>query len=187
MPASHREERFIAPFDITIIRSKRRKKTISTRLVNWHTLEIRAPASLSERRLEQAIGDSVRKMAQKVKRLRSFSSDADLQARAELLNERIFGGRLRWRSIRFVANQQKRFGSCSPSRGNIRISDRLTHMPQFVLDYVIVHELAHLIEPNHSQRFWHMVNQFDMTERARGYLVALQLEEDLPCSETSDQ
>lgn len=87
-----------------------------------------------------------------------------------------FGGRLAWTSIRWVSNQNSRYGSCTPRTGAIRISDRLIRMPDFVIDYVVVHELAHLVEPNHGPGFWTLVNQFPKTERARGYLMAVSLE-----------
>lgn len=75
-----------------------------------------------------------------------------------------------------MSNQNKRHGSCAPGRGTIRISHRLATMPRFVLDYVIVHELAHLAQPNHGREFWLLVNQYPKTERARGYLMAAGLE-----------
>jgi hypothetical protein len=71
-----------------------------------------------------------------------------------------------------------RFGSCSPSQGTIRISHRVAAMPAWVRDYVIVHELAHLVEPNHSRAFWDVVNRYTKTERARGYLIAIGMEAD---------
>ncbi|MEZ4836614.1 MAG: M48 family metallopeptidase [Caldilineaceae bacterium] len=84
---------------------------------------------------------------------------------------------MQWESIRWVTNQNKRYGSCTPSERTIRISHRLAKVPQFVLDYVIVHELAHLLEANHGKRFWKLVNRYPKTERARGYLMAMGLEE----------
>jgi predicted metal-dependent hydrolase len=80
------------------------------------------------------------------------------------------------RVIRWVSNQNKRVGSCTPSKGTIRISHHVAEMPAFVRDYVIVHELAHLVEPNHSQGFWKLVTRYPRTERARGYLMAVGLE-----------
>jgi predicted metal-dependent hydrolase len=94
-----------------------------------------------------------------------------------MLNERYFNGRFHWQSIRYVSNQNGRFGSCTPSRGTIRLSDRLVAMPTWVRDYVIVHELAHLEEANHGPRFWQLVNHYPLAERARGYLMAIGLEE----------
>ena len=77
-----------------------------------------------------------------------------------------------------MTNQNKsRIGSCTPANGAIRLSHRLAAMPAFVRDYVIVHELAHLLEANHGPRFWKLVNRYPKTERARGYLMAVGLEE----------
>lgn len=76
--------------------------------------------------------------------------------------------------IEFSSRQRLRWGSCTPADASIRISDRLAGFPPWVLDYVIVHELAHLVEPNHSQTFWDMVNAYPRAERARGYLLAMQ-------------
>ena len=102
--------------------------------------------------------------------------DADLERRARELNRQYFGGKLRWKSVRWVSNQNTRNGSCTPSQGTIRISHRLAKMPAFVRDYVLVHELAHLVEANHGPRFWKLVNRYPRTERARGYLMAVGLE-----------
>lgn len=176
-------EKLIDGFRVRIITSERRKKTISGRLVDWQTLEIRAPANLADAELDRAVADLVGRMSRRRARQRNFRSDADLQARAEHHNRAYFDGALNWRSIRFVSNQTQRFGSCTPANGTIRISDRLKGVPDFVLDYVIVHELAHLIESNHSPRFWSLVYRFDRTERARGYLMAMAMEEDAAVAE----
>jgi predicted metal-dependent hydrolase len=65
-----------------------------------------------------------------------------------------------------------RWGSCTPATRSIRISNRLAPFPSWVLDYVIVHELAHLSVPDHSRAFWTLVERFPKAERARGFLVA---------------
>lgn len=52
----------------------------------------------------------------------------------------------------------------------IRLSHRLQVMPSWVVDYVLVHELAHLAEPTHSSRFWRLVDRYPDAARARGYL-----------------
>jgi len=163
---------------VRIVRSARRLKTVSARLLDWHTLEVRAPATLPEAELRQFVQRFVEQAMDRRRKMRHFRSDERLEQRAMRLNQALFGGALRWRSIRFAANQRKAFGSCTPALGTIRISKRLAEAPAFVLDYVIVHELAHLCEPNHSRAFWDLVYRYDRTERARGYLMALQMEED---------
>lgn len=163
-----------ADWPVEVVRSARRQKTVSAELKNG-VLVVRAPAELDDASLAPIIEKFRRQLARKVRP--SPQSDEALAERAQQLNEMYFNGRLRWHSIRYVSNQQKRFGSCTPSTGTIRLSDRLASMPGWVRDYVIVHELAHLEEANHGRRFWQLVNQYPLTERARGYLMAVGLEE----------
>ena len=73
-------------------------------------------------------------------------------------------------SVRWVDNQQRRWGSCTPADRSIRLSHRLRSMPEYVVDYVLVHELVHLLEPGHDDRFWALVARYPRAERARGYL-----------------
>jgi predicted metal-dependent hydrolase len=97
-------------------------------------------------------------------------SDAQLAARAGELSQRYLAGRATPASIRWVTNQKGRWGSCTPSEGSIRISDRVKGMPGFVLDYVLLHELAHLLVGGHGKDFWAVLEGFPHLERARGYL-----------------
>lgn len=162
--------------EVKVVRSKRRKKTVEARLESG-VLVVRAPAAISDAELSPII-EKLKAKVEKKQRRRQFKSDASLEARARELNRRYFGGKLTWGSIRYVTNQNKRFGSCTPSYGTIRISHRVADMPAWVRDYVIVHELAHLAEPNHSRAFWDLVNCYPKTERARGYLIAIGMESD---------
>ena len=162
--------------EVKIVRSKRRKKTVEARLESG-VLVIRAPAAISDAELSPII-EKLKAKVEKKQRRRQSQTDASLEARARELNRRYFDGTLTWASIRYVTNQNNRFGSCTPSHGTIRISHRVERLPTWVRDYVLVHELAHLVEPNHSRAFWDLVNHYPKTERARGYLIAIGLEAD---------
>lgn len=96
--------------------------------------------------------------------------DADLVARAQDLSRRYLDGIPRPASVSWAANQNSRWGSCTPADRTVRLSTRLQGMPSWVIDYVLVHELAHLIEQGHGQRFWALVSRYPRTDRARGYL-----------------
>ncbi|MGH2805964.1 MAG: M48 metallopeptidase family protein, partial [Actinomycetota bacterium] len=86
-------------------------------------------------------------------------------------------GGVRFSDIAWVTNQRSRWGSCSFDDRSIRLSLELSDYPNWVRDYVIVHELAHLIVPDHSPAFWELVDRYPMTERARGFLIAKGMEE----------
>lgn len=156
--------------NVRIIRSARRRKTVQAREVDG-ILEVRAPAAMPETELQPVIA----KLQARLEKRHAGRQldDAWLARRADLLNRRFFGGRLIWQSICWSARQTRSHGSCTPSQGTIRISQDLANLPRFVLDYVIVHELAHLLEANHGPRFWALVNRYPRTERARGYLMAV--------------
>ena len=162
--------------EVRINRSGRRRKTVSARLLeNGTVLEILAPDDASDAMLQPVIEKLKHRLLAR-QDLSQSADDGELVRRAQELNRQYFGDRLRWREIRYVANQQHRYGSCTPSSGTIRISHRVALMPSWVRDYVLVHELAHLVEANHGPRFWKLANRYPRTERARGYLMALGLE-----------
>lgn len=105
---------------------------------------------------------------------RTRASDGALEARARLLSERYLGGRAVPASVRWVTNQSARWGSCTPADGSIRLSHQLREMPGFVVDYVLLHELTHLLEANHGARFWALLEAYPRTERARGFLEGVE-------------
>lgn len=104
---------------------------------------------------------------------RARPTDQQLEERARRLNRDLFGGRLVWSSIAWAPDQLARWGSCSTGAGVIRIAERAKQLPGWVLDYIVVHELAHLEVHEHSPAFWELVNRYRLTERARGYLMAI--------------
>ena len=165
---------------IEIIRSPNRTKTASARMVEG-TLVVRVPEGLSVSEERKLVDGLAQKVLHKVRR--AEGKLPDLQKRAADLNRRYFGGKLRVREIKWVTNQRHRYGSCTPATATIRISDRVATMPVWVLDYVLVHELAHLVEPNHSSAFWQLVERYPLSERARGYLIATGLETEAGPSE----
>ena len=138
------------------------------------TLVVRVPAGISPEEEQRLVRELMPRVLHKVRR--AEGQLPDLARRAADLNRRYFDGKLKVREIRWVTNQPYRYGSCTPSTATIRISDRLATMPTWVLDYVIVHELAHLVHGNHSPAFWRLVNRYPLAERARGYLIAVGME-----------
>jgi predicted metal-dependent hydrolase len=168
---------------IKVIRSSRRTKTIAARL-EGDLLIVQAPAGMSDADLAPHIENLQRRLENRQKPLPA--SDTSLMERAQHLNRRFFGGKLKIVSVRYARNQKRRFGSCSVTAGTIRISDRLAKLPAWVQDYVLVHELAHLIEANHSARFWKLVNRYPKAERARGFLMAIGLEGDAGDDDSSE-
>lgn len=161
---------------VEIKRSKRRRKTVQAKVVE-DRLIVYAPERIGEKRLEEII-EKIRQRVERRKLCSRLNDYEDLAKIAQSLNKRFFSGKLRINSIEWVTNQSKRFGSCQYRKGKIRISHRLAQMPYWVQDYVIVHELAHLKEPNHSPRFWKLVNRYPYAERARGFLIAKGMEGD---------
>lgn len=154
--------------EVRIIRSARRRRTAAAREVG-DTIEVRVPAGLGRAEEERIVARLVRRVAN-----RKLGTDIDLPARAAGLASRY--SLPTPTEIKWVDNQTSRWGSCSPGTGTIRLSRTLGGFPGWVLDYVIVHELAHLEVPSHGPAFWEIVNRYPLTERARGFLIAKGLE-----------
>jgi predicted metal-dependent hydrolase len=106
-------------------------------------------------------------------RERRLVSDGALAQRAEALSQRYLEGRARPSSVRWVTNQNRRWGSCTPADRSIRLSHHLQAMPDWVVDSVLLHELAHLLEPGHGPRFQALVRSYPHVERARGFLAGV--------------
>ena len=157
-------------YEIEIIRSNKRRKTISAKLVK-DTMLVYVPTNISDVHLGKVI-ENFRKRFQRQGLKRELNKIQDLKTIADRLNKEYFAGKLEIKSIEYVTNQYKKFGCCNHKTQTILISHRLAQMPHWVRDYVIIHEMAHLIEPSHSKLFWEIVFRYKLAERAKGYLIA---------------
>jgi predicted metal-dependent hydrolase len=161
--------------EIKIVRSPKRKRTVSAKLNNG-VLLVNAPAGIPDKELDKIISKFKETLLKK-KLKRELNKKQELKNIAEKLNQEYFGGRLKIESIEYSTNQNSRFGCCNIKTGKILISHRLATMPEWVRDYVIIHELAHLMVPNHSQAFQELTTKYKLKERAIGYLMAQGFEE----------
>ena len=152
-------------YPVEVIRSERRVKTVSGRIVDG-VIRVRIPSWMSSADESRFVADVVSRIE-----LRRRSHAIDLESRARVLADRF--DLPTPTSIRWSKSQRQRWGSCSTHSADIRISDRLVDVPPWVLDHVIVHELAHLVVADHSPAFDEIVNRNQLAERAKGYLMAV--------------
>ncbi len=160
---------------IEVRRSARRRRT-ATAYRERDTIVVLIPARTSRAAEDALVADLVGRVLARERRRAAPATDHDLQARAEVLAERYLSGSgepPRPTAVRWVTNQQQRWGSCTPATGVIRLSSRLRALPGWVVDYVLVHELAHLLEPGHGPAFHRLVERYPRAERAEGFLEGL--------------
>jgi predicted metal-dependent hydrolase len=154
----------LVDFQVEVTRSRRRKRSVGSEL-RGDLLLITVPWWMSD----EEIDHWVRKTRAAYARRRS-ADRFDLPKRAAAL-ARTHDLKVPT-SIVWSDNMAKRWGSCTPATGRIRLSSALAAFPDWVVDYVIVHELAHLHVPAHNAAFWTLVYRYPRTERAIGYLTA---------------
>lgn len=155
---------------VEVRRSQRRRRTVSA-YRDGERVVVLIPALFSRAEEREWVDRMLERLAAREQRVRR--SDSDLQTRAGRLARRYLADHpqtARPGSIRWVTNQNGRWGSCTPADRSIRISDRIMGMPDWVIDYVLLHELAHLVVPSHDATFWGLVGRYPKAERARGYL-----------------
>jgi predicted metal-dependent hydrolase len=155
------------PSGVEVRRSRRRRRTV-TAYREGNLTVVMIPARFTVAQEREWVDRMVARLSAQDRRRRP--GDADLSTRAAELSRRYLGGLARPASVTWAANQNSRWGSCTPADLTIRLSSRLRGMPAWVIDYVLLHELAHLLEQGHGQRFWSLLAEFPRTERARGYL-----------------
>jgi predicted metal-dependent hydrolase len=155
---------------VEVRRSERRRRTVAA-YREGETVVVLIPSQFSRAEETAWVDKMLARLEAKDKK--GARSDDALMARAHQLVARYFAdydAAAIPAGVRWVSNQRGRWGSCSPDDRTIRLSNRLQEMPIWVSDYVLVHEIAHLIEPNHSVAFWRLVARYPKTERARGFL-----------------
>ena len=153
--------------EVEVRRSAKRTRTVSAYRKDGKVI-VMIPARFTRAEESEWVDTMLGKLARTEQRGRR--TDEQLMRRARELSRDYLLDRAHPASVRWVTNMTTRWGSCTTGEGTIRLSDRLQAMPTWVIDYVLLHELAHLLEPNHDAKFWAWVDRFPKSERAKGYL-----------------
>ena len=152
---------------VEVRRSRKRRRTVAAYREDEKVVVL-IPARMTRAEEKEWVRTMLARLERQEKRRRP--SDAGLMRRARDLNSRYLDGQATAETVRWVDNQNSRWGSCTPADRAIRLSRRLQGMPAWVIDYVLVHELAHLIEIGHTASFWELVDRYPKAERAKGFL-----------------
>ncbi|MDM7831879.1 YgjP-like metallopeptidase domain-containing protein [Cellulomonas edaphi] len=155
------------PALVEVRRSRKRVRTVSAWREGERTV-IAIPARFTRAQEKEWVHRMVTRLAAQERRRRP--SDVELATRARELSARYLSSRAVPTSVRWSSNQGRRWGSCTPSEGTIRISDRVRGMPRWVIDYVLLHELVHLLHAGHGPEFWAELEAYPRTQRAQGFL-----------------
>ncbi|HEY8752749.1 MAG TPA: M48 family metallopeptidase [Arthrobacter sp.] len=181
---------------VEVRRSARRTRTVAAFWENG-TAVVAIPARFTAAQESEWVHRMLEKLHRQGERRsrkgsRQPATDAALAAHAADLSASYFGGRAVPTSVRWVSNQNSRWGSATPSEGSIRLSNKLRPMPQWVIDYVLLHELAHLLVAGHNAAFWKLLEAYPDTMRAKAFLEGVSfatsrgLTGDAPDSEPGD-
>lgn len=161
------------PIAVVVRRDRRLVKSARWIREKNGDIVLRVPFRATSSDIKRLLGQVESKLKRQLQH-KSVRTDAELQARAEAINHKYFKGEISWNAIRWVSNMRQRLGSCTtdgPTDGHIRISDRIREWPDWVIDYVVAHELAHRKYPHHGPVFWAYLNAaYPLTERARGFI-----------------
>jgi predicted metal-dependent hydrolase len=163
---------------VEVRRSAKRRRTVSA-YRDGDRIVVNIPARFTRAEEAEWVAKMVGRVAAPKARAKR-TGDAALNRRAAELSRTYLDGRAVPTSVRWVPPMRTRWASCTPADGSIRLSRRLLETPDWVQDYVLVHELAHLLVPGHGPDFWAHVERFPRTERARGYLDGLSAAAHLP-------
>ena len=173
--------RFDRP-EVEIRASTRRKKTGSA---HWSgsRIIVQIPERIRGRERAKFVDDLVERLLSQ--RPQISAGDASLEERANVL-AKLYNDGVAPSGVRWVKNQQSRWASCSPATREIRVSSRLSQCPEWVIDAVLVHELAHLHEADHSSRFYEIANRHPRQAECALFLEGYALGLGLRIEEDSD-
>ncbi len=166
VPRPERQSPAAAP-KVEVRRSKRRRRTVSAYREGDLTVVL-IPARMTKAEEREWVATMLERLEAQERRTRP--SDQKLLERGRRLSARYLNGRAVPRTVRWVSNQRTRWGSCTIDDASIRLSDRLQGMPEWVIDYVLLHELAHLLQPSHGPEFWELLAPYPELEKAKGFL-----------------
>jgi hypothetical protein len=168
--------------EVEVRRSPRRRRTV-TAYRDGERIIVLIPARFTRAEEREWVPRMVDRVLAKPRQTRG---DDELARRARELSREYLDGSATPVSVRWVTNMRARWGSCTPADRTIRLSSALQSMPAWVQDYVLLHELAHLIEAGHGPQFWRLVERYPRTERARGYLDGVSAAANLSIDEDDD-
>lgn len=157
------------PADVEVRRSTRRRKSVAAFREAGRTIIV-VPERMSAAEVSRHAHQLLARLQARADKL---TGDAALIARARLLRDRYLPGTPLPRSVVWSERQQSRWGSCTPTTESIRLSRRLRGMPQYVVDYVLVHELAHLVVADHGAAFIALVERYPHHQRAEAFLAGV--------------
>lgn len=173
--------------EVEVRRSARRTRTVSA-YRDGEKIVVLMPARLTRAQEARWVQKMITDVVAREQRLRSGAtrhSDANLIERARALNRTYLDGRADPASVVWVDTMARRWASCTSADRSIRLSRRLQRLPAWVVDYVLLHELAHILVAGHGAEFWALVNRYPRTERARGYLEGVSATASLDIADTA--
>lgn len=168
---------------VEVRRSVRRRRTVSA-YRDGQRIVVLIPSRFTRAEEAQWVAKMVARLDTGTRRgTRRMGTDATLMRRADRLSRDYLDGCAQPANVRWVANMRTRWASCTPVDRSIRMSEKLRELPSWVQDYVLLHELAHLLVPGHGPDFWALLGRYPRTERARGFLDGVSAAANLPIAD----
>lgn len=156
------------PEGVVVRASTRRRKTVTAFREGGVTVVV-VPAHLAPSTIRATVVDLLAKL--RTPRTGIPHTDGELHGRAEQLRLRYLPEAPPPNRVVWSSRQRQRWGSCTPDDRSIRISTLLRDMPAYVIDSVLIHELAHLLHSKHNEAFWDCVRRYEHLERAQAFLA----------------